>query len=91
MPRRHRSAREREPAQDSVERPRGIAPEWAQMEGATVRANSGERAKTYRCPGCHHEIRAGTPHLVVIIDGDPEGRRHWHTPCWGHELKQRRR
>ncbi len=91
MPRRHRSARERAPAAEPVERPRGIAPEWAQVEGATVRALSGEAGKTYRCPGCHQEIRPGTPHLVVMIEGDLEGRRHWHIPCWRYELNQRKR
>ncbi|MGH3560765.1 MAG: hypothetical protein ACRDTN_02880 [Mycobacterium sp.] len=43
-------------------------------------------AKTYRCPGCDHEIRSGTPHVVVWpVDPGPVGiddRRHWHTPCW---------
>jgi hypothetical protein len=31
------------------------------------------------------------PHLVVMIEGDLEGRRHWHTPCWRYELNQRKR
>jgi len=91
MPRRHRSARERAPAPETLERPRGVAPEWAQLDGATVQAVSGEGGKTYRCPGCHQEIRPGTPHLVVVAEGDLEGRRHWHSPCWGHELKTRKR
>jgi hypothetical protein len=90
MPRRHRSARDRELAPVPVERPRGVAPEWATIDGATVRAVSGEAGKTYRCPGCHQEIRPGTAHLVVMLEGDPEGRRHWHTPCWRYELKQRK-
>lgn len=43
-----------------------------------------QAVKTYRCPGCDHEIRTGTPHVVVwrVEDADGEGRRHWHTPCW---------
>jgi len=45
-------------------------------------------AKSYRCPGCDHEIRSGTAHLVVWrIDGGDAGvddRRHWHTPCWAN-------
>ncbi|CPR10022.1 hypothetical protein BN971_01702 [Mycobacterium bohemicum DSM 44277] len=58
-----------------------------------VRPVAAARAvKTYRCPGCDHEIRSGTAHLVVWpIDspfggdsGSVEDRRHWHTPCWGH-------
>ncbi|WP_082971289.1 hypothetical protein [Mycobacterium sp. 852002-51971_SCH5477799-a] len=48
--------------------------------------------KTYRCPGCDHEIRSGSAHLVVWpIDsmlgtgpGQIDDRRHWHTPCWAH-------
>lgn len=91
MPRRHRSARDRGQVPVPVERPRGVAPEWANIDGATVRAVSGEAEKTYRCPGCHQEIRPGTAHLVVMLEGDLEGRRHWHTPCWRYELKQRRR
>lgn len=38
--------------------------------------------RTYRCPGCDHEIAAGTPHVVAWPDGNVEQRRHWHTPCW---------
>ncbi|MEZ0052544.1 hypothetical protein ABIA30_003562 [Mycobacterium sp. MAA66] len=48
-----------------------------------VRQIPGSRAvKTYRCPGCDHEIRPGTAHLVTWREGDEEDRRHWHTPCW---------
>ncbi len=46
---------------------------------------AGARAvKTYRCPGCDHEIRSGTPHVAVwrVEDDDGADRRHWHTPCW---------
>ena len=46
--------------------------------------------KTYRCPGCDHEIRSGTAHVVVWpADSRHAGprtgiddRRHWHTSCW---------
>ena len=40
--------------------------------------------KIYRCPGCDHEIKPGTAHVLVWpADGpDMEDRRHWHTPCW---------
>ena len=52
-----------------------------------VRPVAGARAvKTYRCPGCDHQVGAGTPHVVVWrADAGPAGvddRRHWHTPCW---------
>jgi hypothetical protein len=41
--------------------------------------------KSYRCPGCDHEIRPGVPHLVAWPAderGDAGDRRHWHTGCW---------
>ncbi|MDQ3455075.1 MAG: hypothetical protein M3513_06360 [Actinomycetota bacterium] len=40
--------------------------------------------RPYRCPGCDHEIRPGTPHVVVWPADDDEAadRRHWHTSCW---------
>ena len=52
-----------------------------------VRPVAGSRAtKTYRCPGCDHEVRPGTAHLVVWAadrgEAAVEDRRHWHTPCW---------
>jgi hypothetical protein len=89
MPRKHRAARDREVRLEAVERPLGMAPGWARIEGAVVRSVSGERGKTYRCPGCLQEIRVGTPHLVVVEHDDMEGRRHWHTACWGRELRRR--
>ncbi|CAN3130096.1 hypothetical protein ACNUDN_19395 [Mycobacterium sp. smrl_JER01] len=53
-----------------------------------VRQVSAARAtKVYRCPGCDHEIRPGTAHLVVWPAHGPSGvddRRHWHTSCWSH-------
>ncbi|BBY14825.1 hypothetical protein [Mycolicibacterium litorale] len=54
-----------------------------------VRPVAGSRAtKTYRCPGCDHEIRPGTAHLVVwpadAGEAAVDDRRHWHTPCWTH-------
>src|SRR2546423_1821455 len=56
MPRRHRAAREREASPIPPERPKGVAPEWASTEGFKVLAVSGEKGKTYRCPGCQQEI-----------------------------------
>ena len=43
--------------------------------------------KTYRCPGCDHEIRPGEGHEVVIPLDAPEDRRHWHTGCRHREEK----
>ena len=47
--------------------------------------------KTYRCPGCDHEVRPGTPHVVAWRPGDEAGRRHWHTPCWNARDRRRAR
>ena len=90
MPRKHRAARERARAPEPIERPTTVAPLWASaLDDATVRAVSGLKGKTYVCPGCHQEIRPGTPHLVVVEREDLEGRRHWHSPCWQRELRRR--
>ncbi|MFS8104036.1 hypothetical protein LFM09_43670 [Lentzea alba] len=72
-------------------RPLGGGVGWARAESGPdgewlVRAISGTQAqKTYRCPGCDHEIRPGTPHLVAWPaeeTGSVEERRHWHQGCW---------
>ncbi|MEO6881490.1 MAG: ATP/GTP-binding protein [Mycobacteriaceae bacterium] len=51
-----------------------------------VRAVAGSRAvKTYRCPGCDHEVVPGTAHVLAWPGDDWGGaqeRRHWHTGCW---------
>jgi hypothetical protein len=49
-----------------------------------------QAVKSYRCPGCNHEIRAGEGHEVVVPRADPGERRHWHTGCWHREEKRRR-
>jgi hypothetical protein len=48
-----------------------------------------EAVKTYRCPGCDHEIRPGEGHEVVVPRADPGSRRHWHTACWRGEQRRR--
>lgn len=54
-----------------------------------VRRVAGDRAvKTYRCPGCDHEIRIGTPHVVVWQTRSEDDRRHWHTPCWANRTRR---
>jgi len=56
-----------------------------------VKAVPAARAgKVYRCPGCDHEIRPGTAHVVVLpVDhGDIEDRRHWHTACWNNRANR---
>ena len=87
MPRRHHRAPEPEPPPLS-KGVRGMAPpEWAMVDGATVRSVAGD--KTYLCPGCMHEIRPGVSHVVVVEEEDVEARRHWHTECWRRELRRR--
>jgi hypothetical protein len=58
-----------------------------------VRAISGSATtKTYRCPGCDHEIRPGTPHLVTWPSADygsVDERRHWHRACWEARLRRK--
>lgn len=41
-----------------------------------------QATKSYRCPGCDHEITPGTGHEVVVPSDAPTLRRHWHTGCW---------
>ncbi|MGW0162873.1 hypothetical protein ACWDUN_26475 [Mycobacterium sp. NPDC003323] len=53
-----------------------------------VRSIPAARAdKTYRCPGCDHEIRPGVAH-VVVIPVDVDDRRHWHTSCWSNRANR---
>ncbi|HEX2301477.1 MAG TPA: hypothetical protein VHH34_23750 [Pseudonocardiaceae bacterium] len=49
-----------------------------------VRTVPGARTlKSYRCPGCDHEIRPGTAHVVSWPAGESSAeRRHWHAGCW---------
>jgi hypothetical protein len=81
----------RKPPKNEVPRPLGGGVGWARAESGPdgdwlVRAISGAQAqKTYRCPGCDHEIRPGTPHVVAWPaeeTGSVEERRHWHQGCW---------
>src|ERR1700755_984951 len=91
MPRRRTSPRRRQlfgplPAPRRVE----TGPDGHDYEVPTV---AGARAlKTYRCPGCDHEIRSGTAHVVVwladIGDVALDDRRHWDTPCWANLAKR---
>ena len=58
-----------------------------------VRAVAGSRAaKVYRCPGCDHEIKPSTAHVVVWpADAGESGvddRRHWHTSCWSNRANR---
>lgn len=52
--------------------------------------------KTYRCPGCLHDIPPGTAHVVAWANDSLLGpaaalaeRRHWHTACWRRDGHRR--
>lgn len=91
MPRhnhRTRGNRKSGPADDEQ---RGFGATFPRAESASdgewlVRNVPGAQAtKTYRCPGCDHEIRPGVPHVVAwpaLDHGSVQDRRHWHTGCW---------
>lgn len=65
---------------------------WAQLDDVEVRhVQPYEAVKTYRCPGCDHEIAAGLGHEVVVPRGAPDLRRHWHTGCWQRVQRRRER
>ena len=65
-------------------RRREMGPDGHEYEVHPVAA--ARAVKIYRCPGCDHEIRSGTAHVVVWPADAPlagaDDRRHWHTPCW---------
>lgn len=87
MPRRHRRNPEYfEPPRTVQPARRSDPPLWALVPGYEVRHVTSD--KEYRCPGCDHLIRPGVWHLVVVPDGDPDARRHWHTECWRRELRR---
>lgn len=48
-----------------------------------------EARKTYRCPGCNHDIGPGVGHVVVVPVAAPDLRRHWHHPCWVNRGRRR--
>jgi hypothetical protein len=85
---RDRSARAEEPDRPDDERGRrGVegVQQWQDGEWTVRSIFGGAATKTYRCPGCHQEIRPGVAHIVAWpFDGrgDETDRRHWHTGCW---------
>ncbi|HEX2774568.1 MAG TPA: hypothetical protein VHN18_19380 [Micromonosporaceae bacterium] len=86
-PRRNRPRADDAPPLDAERVRRGVESIQSGPDGQwRVRAIPGEAAvKTYRCPGCDHEIRPGVAHLVVWPAdgrGDLGDRRHWHSGCW---------
>ncbi|MEU4667269.1 hypothetical protein AB0F91_04690 [Amycolatopsis sp. NPDC023774] len=96
MPRHHRPGRDRHARAEQPDL--GAASGWAHAESGPdgewlVRTVPGSHAtKTYRCPGCDHEIRPGTPHVVVWPadeTGSVADRRHWHRTCWDARARRR--
>ncbi|HEX9124139.1 MAG TPA: hypothetical protein VF984_12435 [Actinomycetota bacterium] len=83
MPRKNRRAPEQP---EPVRMPQSTAPSWALVPGFDVRRVSGD--KRYVCPGCQHPIRPGLWHLVVVPEGAPDERRHWHEACWRSDLRR---
>ncbi|WP_304111399.1 hypothetical protein [Mycolicibacterium bacteremicum] len=63
-----------------------IGPDGVDHEVRSVPASRAD--KTYRCPGCDHEIRPGVAHIVAIPLDDVEDRRHWHTSCWTNRSRR---
>ncbi len=58
---------------------------WLGRAWLVRRLSGASSTRSYRCPGCHHEITPGTPHVVVWPDdalGSLDDRRHWHSACW---------
>jgi hypothetical protein len=49
-----------------------------------------QATKTYRCPGCDHEIAPGIGHVVVVPRFAVDERRHWHRSCWERAARPRR-
>lgn len=58
--------------------------DWGGEEYVVRRLTGSGSGKPYRCPGCDHEIRPATPHVVAwpAHDTAADHRRHWHTACW---------
>ncbi|HEX3791252.1 MAG TPA: hypothetical protein VHW44_25545 [Pseudonocardiaceae bacterium] len=83
MPRRNRALRKETPLRGGAASARTESHpdgDWL------VRPINGSQAtKTYRCPGCDHEIQPGVAHVVAWPaddTGSVQDRRHWHTACW---------
>ncbi|MEU6130160.1 hypothetical protein ABZ805_13405 [Saccharopolyspora sp. NPDC047091] len=92
MPRRNRQQRPTGGQRGSSSpRPLGAGFGWSRVEEGpdgewVVRTVPAAQAtKTYRCPGCDHEVRPGVGHVVAWPadeQGDVADRRHWHSSCW---------
>ena len=85
VPRRNRPRPSRD-EQRSLSAGVGWAREESGRDGDWMVRNvpSSQATKTYRCPGCDHEIRPGVAHVVAWPTdvGGVDDRRHWHSGCW---------
>ena len=63
---------------DDTEDPDDVEVRYVQPANAT---------KTYRCPGCDHDVRVGEFHVVVVPKRAPDDRRHWHRGCWDRQSR----
>jgi hypothetical protein len=90
VPRQNRRRRDESPETDAAQIGRGAPRHESGPDGDWwVRSVTGAAAtKSYRCPGCDHEIKPATPHVVAWPD-DSADRRHWHTPCWTARARRR--
>ena len=61
---------------------------WPDGDFVVRRVTGSAATKPYRCPGCDHEIRPATPHVVAWPDGLVDDRRHWHNACWASRLRR---
>ena len=86
-PRRNARRRDAAPELDRPLARRGVesVQNWSDGDWSVRTVPPGGAVKTYRCPGCDHEIPPGTGHVVAWPAdgrGDLTDRRHWHTGCW---------
>ncbi len=56
-------------------------PAGERVEGGFTVRSVGVSDRSYVCPGCAQQVVA-VAHVVAWPVGDPDSRRHWHTPCW---------
>lgn len=89
MPRRRREPRRPPPVPPTVFQ-RRVEPGPDGYDYEVKPVSAARATKVYRCPGCDHEIRPGTAHVVVlpVEFGEIEDRRHWHTACWNNRANR---
>ncbi len=65
-------------------------PAGERTEGDFTVRSVGVSDRVFLCPGCHQDVVA-VAHVVAWPYGDPEQRRHWHSPCWAARDRRRPR